>query len=138
MTPSLCGAGGGLGRAPRSEATLDRVIDGTPPSIAFQLGPIPVYFYGIAYAVGIFLVYVVGSRIVRWYHLNPDYLGNGMVVIGVAAIIGGRAYHVIDQFNACGPGGPCYSQDLLKIFLPPYTGLGVYGGIITGLIAFVY
>jgi phosphatidylglycerol---prolipoprotein diacylglyceryl transferase len=114
------------------------VIDWTPPSIAFQLGPIPVYFYGIAYAVGIFLVYLVATRMARRYGLDTELIGNAMIVIGIAALIGGRAYHVIDQFNACGPDGPCYRNDLLKIVLPPYTGLGVYGGIVTGLIAFVY
>jgi phosphatidylglycerol---prolipoprotein diacylglyceryl transferase len=112
------------------------VIDWTPPSIAVQLGPIPVYFYGIAYAVGIFLVYLVATRMATRYHLDTELIGNGMIIVGIAALIGGRAYHVIDQFNACGPGGPCYREDLLKIVQPPYTGLGVYGGIVTGLIAF--
>ena len=60
-----------------------------------------------------------------------------MIVVAIAALIGGRAYHVIDQWNACAPGGPCYSQDLIKIVLPPYTGLGVYGGIAFGLVAVV-
>src|SRR5262249_7425295 len=32
---------------------------------------------------------------------------------------------------------PCYSQNLLKIVLPPYSGLGVYGGLVTGTIAFI-
>jgi phosphatidylglycerol:prolipoprotein diacylglycerol transferase len=35
---------------------------------------------------------------------------------------------VIDQWSD-------YQYDLLKIILPPYTGLGVYGGIVTGTIA---
>jgi phosphatidylglycerol---prolipoprotein diacylglyceryl transferase len=107
------------------------VIDWTPTAIAIQLGPIPVYWYGIAYAVGLLAVYFVATRVAAYYHLDPDYIGNGMVVIGIAALIGGRAYHVIDQFQL-------YKDDLLKIVLPPYTGLGVYGGIVTGLIAFVF
>ena len=39
------------------------------------------------------------------------------------ALIGGRLYHVIDQW------GPLYSQDPLRAILPPYAGLGLYGGI---------
>jgi phosphatidylglycerol:prolipoprotein diacylglycerol transferase len=55
-----------------------------------------------------------------------------MIIVAIAALVGGRAYHVIDQWAQ-------YQDDLLKIVLPPYTGLGVYGGIITGTIAaFVY
>ena len=53
-----------------------------------------------------------------------------MIIVAVAALIGGRAYHVIDQWAL-------YKDDLLKIVLPPYTGLGVYGGIITGTIAVI-
>jgi phosphatidylglycerol:prolipoprotein diacylglycerol transferase len=114
------------------------MIDWTPTAIALQIGPIPLYWYGIAYAAGLFVAYLVVTRMAERYHQNTEYVGNGMIVIGVAALIGGRLYHVIDQFNACGPGGPCYSQDLLKIVLPPYTGLGVYGGIVTGMLAFFY
>ena len=55
-------------------------------------------------------------------------MGNGMIIVAVAALIGGRAYHVIDQWAL-------YQDDPIKIFLPPYSGLGVYGGIVTGTIA---
>ena len=55
-----------------------------------------------------------------------------MIIVAVAALIGGRLYHVIDQWAL-------YKDDPIKIFLPPYSGLGVYGGIITGTIAaFLY
>ena len=33
-------------------ATLPRMLDFTPDPIAIQLGPIPVYWYGIGYALG--------------------------------------------------------------------------------------
>ena len=39
-------------------------------------------------------------------------------------------YHVIDQWDR-------YKDNLLKIVMPPYEGLGVYGGILTGLIAVI-
>ena len=53
-----------------------------------------------------------------------------MIVVAVAAVIGGRLYHVIDQWQL-------YQNDLLKIVLPPYAGLGVYGGLATGTLASV-
>ena len=37
--------------------------------------------------------------------------------------MGGRLYHVIDQWGAI------YSQDPIKAILPPYAGLGLYGGV---------
>jgi phosphatidylglycerol:prolipoprotein diacylglycerol transferase len=53
-----------------------------------------------------------------------------MIIVAIAALIGGRAYHVIDQWAL-------YKDDLTKIVLPPYAGLGVYGGIFAGLVAVV-
>jgi len=108
------------------------VIDITPSPIAFSIGPLAVHWYGVAYAVGLAAVYLVVSREARWRGLDVELLTNAMIVVAVAALIGGRLYHVIDQWQL-------YRDDLLRIVLPPYSGLGVYGGIIAGTIAaFLY
>ena len=44
------------------------------------------------------------------------------MVVAIAALIGGRLYHVIDQWAL-------YQDDPIKIILPPYSGLGAYGGL---------
>jgi phosphatidylglycerol:prolipoprotein diacylglycerol transferase len=104
----------------------------TPDPIAFQLGPIPVYWYGIGYALGLAVAYLVMVRLARRAGEDAEILGNGIIIVAVAALIGGRAYHVIDQWAL-------YQDDPIKIFLPPYSGLGVYGGIATGTVAaFLY
>src|SRR5215211_3973867 len=102
----------------------------TPDPVAFQLGPIPVFWYGVCYAVGLALAYVVITREARRRGLDARLVDNGIIIVAVAALIGGRLYHVIDQWQL-------YQDDPLKIVLPPYTGLGVYGGILTGTIAAV-
>jgi phosphatidylglycerol:prolipoprotein diacylglycerol transferase len=104
------------------------VIDFTPTAIAFSIGPIAVHWYGIAYAVGLAVAYLVIAHEARWQGLDVRILPNAMIVVAVAALIGGRAYHVIDQWQL-------YKDDPLRIVLPPYSGLGVYGGIIAGTIA---
>ncbi len=104
------------------------MIDITPQPIAFSLGPLPVHWYGIAYAVGLAFTYWVISSEVRRRGLSLTLLANGFIIVAIAALIGGRLYHVIDQWQL-------YKDDLLKIVLPPYSGLGVYGGIVTGFIA---
>jgi len=106
------------------------MFDFVPNPIAFQLGPLPVYWYGIGYALGLAVAYQVLVRLARRAGEDPELIGNGMIIVAVAALIGGRLYHVIDQWAL-------YQNDLLKIVLPPYTGLGVYGGIASGLIAVV-
>jgi phosphatidylglycerol---prolipoprotein diacylglyceryl transferase len=108
------------------------MIDLTPSPIAFSIGPLDVHWYGIAYAVGLAAAYFVISREARWRKLDVWLLPNAMIVVGIAALIGGRLYHVIDQWQL-------YKDDLLRIVLPPYSGLGVYGGIIAGVvIAYAY
>jgi phosphatidylglycerol:prolipoprotein diacylglycerol transferase len=108
------------------------MLDFTPNPIAIQLGPLPVYWYGIGYALGLAAAYLVMVWLARRAGEDPDILGNGMIIVAIAALIGGRAYHVIDQWAL-------YRDDPIKIFLPPYSGLGVYGGIATGAIAaFLY
>src|SRR3990172_5697256 len=108
------------------------MIDFTPDPIAFQLGPLPVYWYGIGYALGLAAAYLVMVRLARRAGEDADILGNGMIIVAIAALVGGRLYHVIDQWAL-------YQDDLIKIVLPPYSGLGVYGGIATGtVVAFLY
>jgi phosphatidylglycerol:prolipoprotein diacylglycerol transferase len=106
------------------------MLDFIPDPIAFQIGPLPVYWYGIGYAIGLAVAYQVLVKLARRAGEDPEVVGNGMIIVAIAALIGGRLYHVIDQWAL-------YQDDLLKIVLPPYTGLGVYGGIATGLIAVV-
>lgn len=106
------------------------MIDWTPSAVAIQLGPFPLYWYGIAYAVGLAAAYWVMVRQARRFGQNPEIIGNSLIVIAIAGLIGGRLYHVIDQWQL-------YASDPLKIILPPYSGLGAFGGLITGAIAFV-
>ena len=101
----------------------------TPDPIFLQLGPVPIYWYGVCYAIGLVAVYVVATHEAHRKGLDDELVVNGMIVIAIAALIGGRAYHVIDQWQNL------YASDPIKVILPPYTGLGVYGGLITGTVA---
>ena len=116
------------------------MIDFIPSSILVTIGPFPIHFYGLAYALGLAATYWVMSHEARRRGYDTELLANGLIVVAIAAIIGGRAYHVIDQFAY-------YKDHLAQAFLPVdaagnfigFGGLGVYGGIITGTIAaFIY
>ena len=54
-------------------------------------------------------------RMAERFRQNPAILGNGLIIVGIAALAGGRLYHVIDQWQAL------YAADPIKIFLPPYS-----------------
>jgi phosphatidylglycerol:prolipoprotein diacylglycerol transferase len=104
------------------------MIPFTPDPVLFSIGPITVYWYGVMYAVGLVAVWLVLSWEARRRGLDTGLLANGMIIVAAAALAGGRLYHVIDQWQL-------YQDDLLRILLPPYAGLGAFGGLITGTIA---
>jgi phosphatidylglycerol:prolipoprotein diacylglycerol transferase len=100
----------------------------TPQPVLVQIGSVPIYWYGVCYALGLLVAYLVLVHEARRKALDDMLIGNWLIIVAAAALVGGRLYHVIDQWAL-------YKDDPLKIILPPYTGLGVYGGIITGTIA---
>ena len=116
------------------------MIDFTPDSVFIRILGFPVYWYGIAYAVGLAATYWVLLREARHRGLDENLLGTGMIVVAVAALAGGRLYHVIDQWQL-------YAPHPITAFLPltvqadgsyafsGFTGLGVPGGIIAGTVA---
>jgi len=116
------------------------MIDITPDPVFIRILGFPVYWYGIAYAVGLAAVYLVLIREARFRGLDETLIGTGMIVVAVAALIGGRLYHVIDQWQL-------YKDNPITAILPiarqpngtytfaGFTGLGVPGGILTGTVA---
>jgi phosphatidylglycerol:prolipoprotein diacylglycerol transferase len=104
------------------------MFDIPPDAVALQLGPVTIGWYGVCYAIGLAVAYVVLVRLARAAGEDSDVVGNGIIIISVAALVGGRLYHVIDQWAL-------YANDPVKIIVPPYAGLGVYGGIVTGTLA---
>ena len=104
------------------------MIDFTPNPVALALGPLEIRWYGIAYVAAILAGPWLAIREARRRGERTDILIDGLIVVAVAALIGGRAYHVIDQWAY-------YKDHLAQIFLPPYSGLGIYGGLFTGMLA---
>ena len=117
------------------------MIDITPDPVFVRLFGFPIYWYGIAYAVGLAAVYWVLVREARFRGLDETRIGTGLIIVAVAALIGGRLYHVIDQWSTL------YAADPIRAILPVargpngdlvfagFTGLGVPGGIISGTLA---
>lgn len=112
------------------------MINITPDSVAFTipqigpLGPIPIPWYGIGYAVSVSIALWLAMREARRRGLDASLIGDGLIWVFVFGLAGARIYHVIDRWDL-------YQNDLLKIVLPPYTGLAFYGGLIGGLIAMI-
>jgi len=104
------------------------MIDITPNPILGSLGPLEIRWYGLAYVAAIVGGTWLATYLARRRGERTDVILDGLVFIAISALIGGRLYHVIDQWAY-------YSNHLPQIVLPPYSGLGVYGGLFTGLLA---
>ena len=107
------------------------MIDFTPDPMALALGPLEIRWYGIGYVAAIVAGTWLATREARRRGERDDVIIDGVVFLAIAALIGGRAYHVIDQWAY-------YQNHLAQIVLPPYTGLGIYGGLFTGMLATIW
>ena len=98
------------------------LIEVSPPS-GIDLGPVTLGFYGLAYVVAIAVMLLVSRSEARRRGLDPEHVTNAIVVVGIFALLGARLYHVLGEWDR-------YAADPLQVVLPPYSGLGLYGGII--------
>ncbi len=104
-----------------------------PDPIALHLGPLNIGWYGLGYVVAVGVMLLVSQREAILRGFDPRHITNALIVVAVLALIGARLYHVIDQWGY-------YSQNLPAIVLPPYSGLGLYGGVagaIVGVLIYV-
>lgn len=97
------------------------LIQVTPPS-AIGVGPLSIGLYGLGYALGIAVMILVSQSEARRRGYDPALITGAILPVAVCALIGARAYHVIDQWAY-------YRDHLAQVVLPPYSGLGLYGGI---------
>ena len=83
------------------------------------------------YAVGLLVAYLFMVREARRRSLNEKLILDGLIIISIAALVGGRLYHVIDAWDRL------YAANPIAAIAPPYEGLGAPGGLITGAIALI-
>jgi phosphatidylglycerol:prolipoprotein diacylglycerol transferase len=102
----------------RVPAALIQVM---PPS-AIEVGPLSIGLYGIGYVVAIAVMILVSQGEARRRGFDPGLVTGAILPVAVCALIGARLYHVIDMWAY-------YRDHLEQIVLPPYSGLGLYGGI---------
>ena len=99
-----------------------------PDSVLLQVGPIALRWYGVMYAAGLLVAYRFMLREARRRSLDERLLVNGMIAVSIAALAGGRLYHVIDAWER-------YASNPISAIIPPYEGLGAPGGLLTGTLA---
>ena len=94
----------------------------TPDPTVLQLGPISIGWYGIGYVIALGVMLYVTQFEAERRGIPRMHVWNALLIVGALALLGGRLYHVIDEWEL-------YRDNLLAIVLPPYSGLGLYGGV---------
>ena len=94
----------------------------TPPS-GIDLGPVTLGFYGIGFVLAVVVMVLVSQSEARRKGLDPGLVTSAVIVVAIFALVGARLYHVVGEWHL-------YADDPVKAVLPPYSGLGLYGGII--------
>ncbi|MEX1343232.1 MAG: prolipoprotein diacylglyceryl transferase [Candidatus Limnocylindrales bacterium] len=97
------------------------LIDITPPS-GIDLGPLTLGFYGVGYVLAVAVMLLVSQVEARRKGLDPGLVTSAIIIVAVFALVGARLYHVVDEWDR-------YAADPISALLPPYSGLGLYGGI---------
>lgn len=102
----------------------------SPSSIAFQMGQIVVYWYGVCMAFAIFCGLFFSSYILKKYHKNIDierfYDLVFYVILG--GILGARLYYVLCDFSY-------FYTHLTEIFMFWHGGLSIHGAILGGILS---
>ena len=98
--------------------------------IAFQLGAITIYWYGILVALGFIAGVWTAGRRGLIHGLKADDIADSAPWILVGAIIGARALHVISYWHE-----EFAAQPIKEIFMVQKGGLVFYGGFIGSSIA---
>ena len=101
---------------------LPALIDVRPPS-GIDLGPVTLGFYGIGFVIAAAVMILVSQSEARRKGHDPGLVTSAIIVVAIAALIGARLYHVVGEWQV-------YADDPIRVVLPPYAGLGLYGGIV--------
>ena len=63
--------------------------------VAFQIGNIPVYWYGILIALGFILAIIYVNKRAKEFGVDPDRMLDVIMGGAVGGIVGARAYYVL-------------------------------------------
>jgi phosphatidylglycerol:prolipoprotein diacylglycerol transferase len=89
----------------------------------FQLGPLPVHWYGVGYAFAIAVGWMVGLRYLQSHGIGEERLGSLGVWAVILGLIAGRLYYVVQS------GLGYYVTHPLHVFAFWEGGMAFYGAV---------
>ncbi len=94
------------------------------------IGPINISLYGLIIGLAMIAAFLWCYNECGYYNVDRDHFIDLTIVVIIAGIIGARLYYVIFSFDY-------YRNNPLSIFKVWEGGLGIYGGILLGLVAVI-
>jgi phosphatidylglycerol---prolipoprotein diacylglyceryl transferase len=102
-------------------------------SVAFELGPVTIYWYGVFVAIGFMAAFWTASWLARREGLPPEIISSLAPWLIGGAIVGARLFYVITYWNTEFVGKPIW-----EIFMLRRAGLVFYGGFIGAAVASIF
>jgi phosphatidylglycerol:prolipoprotein diacylglycerol transferase len=100
--------------------------------IAFQLGPIDVYWYSILSIGGILVAALLATRTARLWAQDPLYVWNALPWVVALGLVGARLYHVLAIPPSVGIDRCYYARHPAMILAVWEGGLDAYGALVGG------
>ncbi|MDO8559464.1 MAG: prolipoprotein diacylglyceryl transferase [bacterium] len=101
----------------------------TPPAVAFQLGPVTIYWYGVTMVLAIAAGVLIARQLAQRTGLaQPQAVYDLAFVVALAALLGARLYAVLLFW-------PDYAADPWEIVKVWHGGLAIHGALVAGALA---
>lgn len=102
----------------------------SPGDIAFSIGPISIYYYGIIMALALTAGIIISFYVAKKFYttINPDLIYDIAPYLIIGGIIGARLYYCLLSVQY-------FAKNPLEIIQLWHGGLSIHGGIIGGVIA---
>lgn len=98
-----------------------------PSPIAFQFGPITIYWYGLLIVIAILIGLSLTLRLAQIYNVSKEKIWNLFFYLVIFGLIGARVFYIFYNFSY-------YWKDPLAIFRVWEGGLSIHGTIVGGII----
>lgn len=100
--------------------------------IAFQLGPLAVYWYGLLITASILIAALLATHIARHWGKDPLFVWQALPWVAALGLIGARLYHALSIPPSIGVGGWYYVRHPFMILAVWEGGLDAYGALLGG------
>lgn len=102
-----------------------------PDPVACQIGNLPIMWYGVFFALGLYVGAYVLRSLGRKRGVDPDALSNMVLLLAVCSVLGARAFYVCTHWSQ-------FAADPLSALNVRQGGLVFFGGLIGGSLGVVW